>query len=95
MMKIALFLPSINQQHISLIGISVFFSEQMYFVDEDAGPIDPVLVLSNPTSTDVTVEVFNTDGSATGEQLCTMIILHVFQALYLQNLTGGGVDYDS
>ena len=39
----------------------------MYFVDEDAGPTDPVLVLSGASSTDVTVEVYNTDGSATGE----------------------------
>jgi len=39
----------------------------MYSVDEDDGPAQPVLVLSNPSSSDITVEVFNTDGSATGE----------------------------
>jgi len=43
------------------------FEQPTYSVDEDDGPAQPVLVLSNPSSTDVTVQVFNTDGSATGE----------------------------
>ena len=44
--------------------IKVSFSQTTYNVDEDDGP---ALVLSNPSSTPVTVEVFSTDGSATGE----------------------------
>ena len=43
------------------------FSQTTYSVDEDDGPAQPVLVLSNPSSTDITVQVTNTDGSATGE----------------------------
>ena len=43
------------------------FSETTYSVNENAGPAQPVLVLSNPSSTTINVEVFNTDGSATGE----------------------------
>ena len=43
------------------------FEQTAYRVDEDDGPAQPVLVLSNPSSTNITVEVFNTDGSATGE----------------------------
>ena len=43
------------------------FSQTMYSVDEDDGPAQPVLVLSGPSSTDITVQVTNTDGSATGE----------------------------
>ena len=40
----------------------------MYNISEDAGPAQPILVvLSNPSSTDITVVVFSTDGSATGE----------------------------
>ena len=43
------------------------FSETTYSVDENAGPAQPLLVLSNPSSTDITVEVFDTSGSATSE----------------------------
>jgi len=40
-----------------------------YVVTEDDGPAQPVLVLSNPSSTDITFELFTTFGSATGEYL--------------------------
>ena len=38
----------------------------MYSVKENAGPAQPVLVLSNPSSREFNVTVFDTDGSATG-----------------------------
>ena len=43
------------------------FNQSMYSVIENAGPARPTLILSGPSSTDTVVEVFNTDGSATGE----------------------------
>ena len=43
------------------------FNQSMYSVNEDAGSVQPVLVISNPSSTDITVQVTVTDGSATGE----------------------------
>ena len=43
------------------------FNQSTYNVDEDDGPAQPVLVLSNPSSTDITISVFSTDGSATGK----------------------------
>ena len=49
------------------------FSETMYSVNEGAGPARPVLVLSNPSSFESTVEVFHTDGTATGEY-CSILI---------------------
>ena len=54
-------------------AITVMFSETTYNVDENAGPARPELVLSNPSSFDTTVQVFNTDGSATGEY-CSILI---------------------
>ena len=45
----------------------------MYSVNEDTGPARPVLVISNPSSTNITVQVTNTDGSATGEY-CSILI---------------------
>ena len=43
------------------------FNQSMYSVNEDAGPAQPVLVINNQLSTDITVQVTNTDRSATGE----------------------------
>ena len=51
----------------------MIFNQSMYSVNEDAGPVQPVLVISNPSSTDITVQVTNTDGSATGEY-CSILI---------------------
>ena len=39
----------------------------MYYVNENDGPAQPVLVLSNPSSTDITVQVRSNDITATGE----------------------------
>ena len=49
------------------------FSETMYSVNEDGGPAEIRLALSNPSSTDITIQVFSTDGSATGEY-CSILI---------------------
>ena len=49
------------------VDITISFSQSVYSVNEPDGPSRPVLVLSNPSSTDITVTVFNTGGSATGE----------------------------
>ena len=46
---------------------AVSFSQSTYSVNEDDGPAQPVLVLSNPSSINITVQVINTDGSAVGE----------------------------
>ena len=46
---------------------TVTINQSTYNVDEDDGPAQPVLVLSNPSSTDITISVFSTDGSATGK----------------------------
>ena len=56
------------------VDITVMFSETTYSVNENAGSAQPVLVLSNPSTSDVTVEVTTTDGSATGEYYSILII---------------------
>ena len=55
------------------LAITVTFNQTTYSVDEDAGPAQPGLVLSNPSSTDITVEVATGGGSATGEY-CSILI---------------------
>ena len=51
----------------------VFFNESMYSVKENNGPVQPVLALSNPLSTEISVEIFTTNGSAIGEY-CSVLI---------------------
>ena len=62
--------------NVYLIDVTVSFEQSTYTVIEDDGRVEPVLVLSNPSSSVITVQVFSTDGSATGKQLtisCTII----------------------
>ena len=56
-----------------LLAATVMFSESMYSVNEDCGSVQIGLALSNPLSSDITVEIFTTDGSATGEY-CSILI---------------------
>ena len=51
------------------------FDQSLYNVDEDDGPAQPVLVLSNPSSMDFTVQVINIDGSATGEYYSDLLLI--------------------
>ena len=50
-----------------LLAITVMFDETIYFVCENDGPAQPVLFLSNPSSMNLTVQVTDTNGTATGE----------------------------
>ena len=51
-----------------LSDTSLTFSESIYNISENDGHIQPVLILSNPLSTNFTVQVFSsTDDPAIGE----------------------------
>ena len=52
---------------ISFLAITVMFNQSTYGVDEDAGPAQPVLVLSNPSSMTFTVRVRDNGNTATGK----------------------------
>ena len=54
--------------------IDVTFEQLLFNVNEDAGSVQPVLILSNPSLTSIVVEVCNTDGSATGEYCVTLMM---------------------
>ena len=41
------------------------FSQLTFTIDEDTGAVQPQVILTNPSSVSITIEVFNTDGSAT------------------------------
>ena len=67
------------------------FGQSVYTVNENDDPAQAVLVLSNPSSIDITVEIYNTDGSAVGEY-CSILIKMLWDGL---TFTGEGIDYDS
>ncbi|XP_065895682.1 sodium/calcium exchanger 1-like [Dysidea avara] len=46
---------------------TITFNQSTYTINEDDGLVTIVLILSNPSTTDITVQVLTTDGSATGE----------------------------
>jgi len=50
-----------------ILEATISFDHPRYVVDEDDGPAQPVLVLSNPSSTDITVEVSDTQNTASGK----------------------------
>ena len=52
---------------VTLVAITVTFSQSTYSFTEDDGPAQPVLVLSNPSSTNITVHVRDTQNTATGK----------------------------
>ena len=59
----------------------VMFEQTTYSVDEDDGPARLVLILSNPSSVEFTVQVTNTDGTATGVstigEYCSILINYI------------------
>ena len=62
-----LFSNNANVYSYHFVDIVVNFEEFTYSVDEDNGTVELVLLLSDSLSTDVTIQVVTTDGSATGE----------------------------
>ena len=75
-LKILLFCKhiSVPSHHVATnyfisLAITIIFSETTYSVDEDDGPAQPVLVLSNPSATGFTVRVREVERSATSEQI--------------------------
>ena len=49
------------------IVVAVSFSKSTYSISENDGQIQSLLVLTNPSLNDVTVQVQSANGSATGE----------------------------
>ena len=48
------------------VGISVRFHNTIIVIDEDVRIVQPLLILSNPSSFNETVQVINTDITANG-----------------------------
>ena len=51
----------------TVIDIILRFNQSVYNIDESDGPIQCALVLSNPSSYDIVIQVKDNEISATGE----------------------------
>ena len=52
-----------------LVDIVLRFNQTVYRVNEDDGVVHPVLVLSNPSSYDVTIQVIDDEITATSKYI--------------------------
>ena len=52
-----------------VVDATINFEQQTYNVNETDEIVEFALVLSNPSSTNISVQISSTDGSATGKQL--------------------------
>ena len=52
---------------VCLVVATISFEQPVYIVDEADETVEPVIILSNPSSSVITVQVFSTDRSATGK----------------------------
>lgn len=55
--------------------ITVSFEEQSYFIDENTVFLQPVMLLSESLSTDITIQVLSTNKSATGKFLSIIFMM--------------------
>ena len=49
-----------------LVVANMSFSQSKYNVGEGEGSVQPILVLSNPSSTDINIQVTDEEGTASG-----------------------------
>ena len=54
---------------------TIKFNQSWYSIVEGNKPVKPTLVLSNPSSTVITIQVGNVDGNATGKYEQELFIL--------------------
>ena len=60
---------------ISLSAINVVFEQSAYSVNEELITVHPVLILSNPSAIDITIQVINTDISTSGKDMSTLYVI--------------------
>ena len=65
--KLLLYELCINYLWLIVTDITVRFNQSTYSVNENDGSVQPILVLSNPSSTNISVQVRDNSNTATGE----------------------------
>ena len=70
-----------------VIVATVNFSQSLYSVDENGGSVEIVMILSNPSPSDITVQVLNTEGSATGKSVFFDIVFMRSSCMQVKTMT--------
>lgn len=65
---------------------TISFEKPVYGIEEYDGAIHPVLILSNPVSKDVTVNIISTDGSADGNYPYAIVCYYSYIAKTFEQL---------
>ena len=50
-----------------IVGSTIKFSQFTYSAAEDSGALQPALILSNPLSCNITIEILDINGTSAGE----------------------------
>jgi len=58
-----------------IVAITITFEQPTYIINEDNVTVQPVLIFSNPSATDITVQVINTDVSTTSGKFTHTCVL--------------------
>ena len=74
-----------------LLASIIRFSHPTYHINEHHRVVQPTLVLKNPSSFNITVQVLDVSVTATGKY----IDLNAIAIFIFNHLVGGSVDYDS
>ena len=73
------------------VAVSVSFNQSTYIANENDGSVQAVLFISKSVESNITIEVITNDSTATGKH-----IEPINNVLHISNdITGGGVDYNS
>ena len=69
--------------YMNTVAVSVSFNQSTYMINKNDGLVQPVLVLNNSVTTDITLQVITNDITATGEYI-NIIINNMFIIIILQ-----------
>ena len=63
------------------VAATISFDQSAYSIAEDGGLVQPVLVLSNPSSVDITIQVIDTAATTIGTYI-KLLTIYLYIAMY-------------
>ena len=63
------------------VAATISFDQSAYSIAEDGGLVQPVLVLNNPSSVDITIQVIDTATTAIGTYI-KLLTIYLYIAMY-------------
>ena len=66
-----------------LVAITISFNELIYFVNESNETVELLVILSNPSATDITVHIMSSNVTATSKYAHNHNLLHMNICIYI------------